>query len=394
MADAHNYLVPEYFSGFSCKGGSCRTTCCSGWGISISMGEYFRLLGLTCPPDLRRKLDCAFHPVDNPTPDRYAQITPNWLGKCPLHMDNGLCQLHAECGEEALPAVCRMYPRGAHTEFARECSCANSCERVLEMLFEMKEPMRFEEKELSLGLPEAEVDAENQAVRFYRPVRQLIFEALQNREYGIPERMALIGGMLRLLNEAFKDGESWIISGAVEVCKAMTPPVLPKKDERLILRTAYRLCRMFSKNASVEEIIAEAMSRLGFSLEEEPDDRQLDAAAKIFSADAARFDSLFPEWQRLFEQMLVNHVFFACFPFSARHETLWDEYMALCAVCVFVRFIAVTGMTGCEGEERLIDLCASAFRLIDHSAFDRNAAALFRAKGNTSFEEMIGITMA
>ena len=174
----------------------------------------------------------------------------------------------------------------------------------------------------------------------------------------------------------------------------MTPPALPKKDERLILRTAYRLCRMFSKNASVEEIIAEAMSRLGFSLEEEPDDRQLDAAAKIFSADAARFDSLFPEWQRLLEQMLVNHVFFACFPFSARHETLWDEYMALCAVCVFVRFIAVTGMTGCEGEERLIDLCASAFRLIDHSAFDRNAAALLRAKGNTSFEEMIGITMA
>lgn len=393
MADAHNYLVPEYFSGFSCKGGSCRTTCCSGWGISLSMGEYFRLLGLTCPPDLRRKLDCAFHPVENPTPERYAQITPNWLGKCPLHMDNGLCQLHAECGEEALAAVCRIYPRGVHAGFKRECSCANSCERVLEMLFEMKEPMRFEEKELVFDLPEERHDAEAPAVRFYAPVRKLVFEALQNRKLGLPERLALVGGMMRLLSEAFRGGESWIVSGALEVCKAMNAPELPQRDEKLILRTAYRLCRMFSKNASVEELIAEVMRRLGFSLEEEPDDRQMEAAAKIFNRDAMRFETLFPDWKRQFEQMLVNHVFFACFPFSDRHETLWDEYMALCAVYVFVRLIAVTGMGDGGGAERLIDLCAAVFRLVEHSGFDRNAAALFRAKENTSLENMMCLTL-
>lgn len=388
MADAHNYLVPEYFSGFSCKGGTCRTTCCRGWGISFSMREYFRLVGLACPPDLRRKLDGAFHTVDYPTEERYAQITPNWLGECPLHMENGLCRLHAECGEEALLQVCRYYPRGVHTALAKECSCSNSCERVLEMLFEMKKPMRFEEKELVFDLEQAEQQPDEQAARFYRPIRRLIIGALQQREYGLPERMALAGGMLRLLSEAFRNGESWVISGAIEVCGAMNPPPLPARDDRLLLKITYRLMKMFSQNASVEAYIERIMNRLKLSVNDEPDELQLAEAARIFRREAEHFDCKFSDWTIFFEQMMVNHVFFDCFPFSDRHETLWEEFLSLCAVYAFVRMLAVMG-TDQSGEEALIDVCAAAFRLIGHSAFDRNAAALLAAAQMSSFDDMM-----
>lgn len=389
MADAHNYLVPEYFSGFSCKGGSCRNTCCHGWGISLSMGEYFRLLGLTCPPDLKRKLDCAFHLVENPTPERYAQITHNWLGDCPMYMENGLCRLHAECGGDVLPQVCRYYPRGVHTGFARECSCSNSCEQVLEILFGWKDVMRFEERALSFDLPEQAFDAEDCRARFYQPVRKLIIDALQNRKYEFSRRMALVGGMLRLLNEAFRNGESWVISGAIEVCGVMNPPELPERNDPFALIAVYRLMRMFSKNVSVEAYIERIMERLGFSPDSEPDERQLAEAAGIFRADAQRFDEEFSEWPRFFEQMLVNHVFFECFPFSDRHETLWEEFLSLCAVGAFVRLMAVMGTEQGGGREALIDVCAAAFRLIGHSAFDRNAAALLTARGYNSFDDMM-----
>ena len=45
MPFTHAFLVPDIYPSFRCKGGSCRSTCCKGWGISVRMEEYFRLLG-------------------------------------------------------------------------------------------------------------------------------------------------------------------------------------------------------------------------------------------------------------------------------------------------------------------------------------------------------------
>ena len=35
------YLIPDYFPEFKCKIGGCRTPCCEGWAVSISMDDYF-----------------------------------------------------------------------------------------------------------------------------------------------------------------------------------------------------------------------------------------------------------------------------------------------------------------------------------------------------------------
>lgn len=119
------------------------------------MDEYFRLLGLDCSPGLRARLDGAFHAADAPSPERYAQISHNWLGDCPMQREDGLCALQCECGETALPAVCRRYPRGARGLFDRECACSNSCEAVLEMFWDREAPLGFVEGSDGGLFPEA-----------------------------------------------------------------------------------------------------------------------------------------------------------------------------------------------------------------------------------------------
>lgn len=143
MPEPDKLLVPEYYPAFRCKCGRCRATCCGGWGISISMQEYFRLLGLDCSPALRRRLDGALCPLEEPTEARYAQLLPDWRGVCPLQGQDGLCMLQQECGADALPPVCRHYPRGLRTAFGPACACSNSCEAVLEQLFCLEEPLAF-----------------------------------------------------------------------------------------------------------------------------------------------------------------------------------------------------------------------------------------------------------
>ena len=115
-----HFLVPDYYEDFRCKGGACRRTCCDGWGISVTQAEYFRLLGMDCPPDLRRRIDVAFHAPETPSPERFRLITPTWQGDCPMRAPDGLCALQCTCGEEALPAICRLYPRAPRTAFALE----------------------------------------------------------------------------------------------------------------------------------------------------------------------------------------------------------------------------------------------------------------------------------
>jgi len=83
------YLVPDYYSKFVCKCGECRHVCCHGWDVALPMNEYYRLLGLECTPEIRRKLDTAMRMVDNPRPERYAVFAKGWDGGCPLHDEDG-----------------------------------------------------------------------------------------------------------------------------------------------------------------------------------------------------------------------------------------------------------------------------------------------------------------
>ena len=101
--EAHTFLMPDYYPQFACKMGKCRHACCVGWPISISMQNYFRLLGMNCPKHLRKKLDVGMQVYDRPDPARYAYFVPDFQGDCPMRMADGRCSLHAEMGPAVLP---------------------------------------------------------------------------------------------------------------------------------------------------------------------------------------------------------------------------------------------------------------------------------------------------
>ena len=64
MADTV-YTVPDIYPEFRCKISSCRQTCCYGWEITLSMEEYFRLIGMNCPHALRHRLDGTVYILDD-----------------------------------------------------------------------------------------------------------------------------------------------------------------------------------------------------------------------------------------------------------------------------------------------------------------------------------------
>ena len=110
MVKTNIYTVPNYYKSFSCKGNECRSCCCKGWDVSISMKEYFNIQAMNCSKKLRKCLDKTFYVTKNPTQVRYAIVAKTIDNDCPLHMENGYCMLQYECGETVLPAICHYYP--------------------------------------------------------------------------------------------------------------------------------------------------------------------------------------------------------------------------------------------------------------------------------------------
>lgn len=373
----HEFLVPDYMPDYACKQGACRSTCCEGWPISFTMDDYFRLLGLPCSPELRRRLDGSMQLALHPTPEEYAQITPRYDGQCPMRMADGRCMLHAELGESALSAVCRLYPRGVREENgAYECSCANSCEAVLEMLLAREAPLTFIRRELPIEPPPAsprEFVFENAD----RPleIRLFLIARVQDRRYPLPRRLLILGEALHALDDALSAHDSARIARLLDGEASLPAPQVSEPGEAELtfgLRVAERMLRiMDARSVSIRDYGAQALAFFG--TEENAPARYADASS--------RFAALMPGWETWFEHMLVNHMFFVQFPYQDRPVSLRDEFIALCAVYVLLRFLCVGWTAEHPAQSAAVDVAAAAFRLIDHTEFDRYAAPILKELG-------------
>ena len=348
----NSFLVPDYYPAFSCKGGECRHTCCSGWEVTIPMDQYFYLNGMECSKTFRQTLDRTFRVLEQPTKERYAKITHNFEGNCPLLQKNGYCALHAKYGEEVLPSVCRYYPRGPRAFYAYESSCANSCERTLERLFASENPVSFIKMPLSFKLPIDETKAPENDQVIYQTIRQNCFEMLSNRHYKLTDRLLLTGHYLIALDSNPKTD-------------FQTLDRTPKTYNTDIEKTIPLLHQISSWLIDNESSIASYCQQI-------QDDYQGKNISSYYHEVIFHFESVVPNHEILFEKMMINDLFFRQFPFQEHTMSFYDEFISLCGLYSFIRYISIHMMVNHQTIEEYIDILARTFRVIAHTKFGKN----------------------
>ena len=372
MKETHSFLMPDYFPDFSCKMGGCRAACCVGWPISISMQNYFHLLGMDCSQSLRNRIDCGLHIYDHPTQERYARFEPRYNGDCPLRQVDGRCGLHAEMGEEVLQDICRLYPRGIRVEDGiYECSCANSCEAVLEMLYAKQEPITFSRKAMTIQLPPISGRSTIfETLGLEQKIRLHFIGIIQNRDIPLPQRILCLGTVLdkmdRILANHDKPGLDLLLTEPPQIQQIQHPDI-DHAHLQFGLHIAEQMLELLDERSQSIRQFGEAALAYFRNGENELD--------QYLHANH-HFEALFPNWENFFEHMLVNHMFFSQFPFQDRPESMHSEYVALCALYALLRFLALGWMVKRDSTDDLIDVMAAAFRLVDHTEFDRYASHL------------------
>jgi len=368
------FIVPDYYQRFSCKGPDCRHTCCSGWGVTIPMKQYFSLLGMPADKPLREKLDRAFRPLVRPTADRYAEIAHDFRGKCPLHQESGWCLLHNRLGENALPSVCREYPRGVRTDFANEISCANSCEKTLELLFETDAPVAFERFAKPVRMPSQKVGRTVAERELYLRIRAYCFTILENRAFSLPTRILMIGRILAALD----------VDPAIDLQSVDLSIAPAARDIPLTYRVLMNVSRWFAdQNQSIAE----------YCRDNEAFYQDGDLETK-YDAALVHFEAVLPNHEILFEKMLVNNLFFRQFPFSDDGASFADVFVGLAGTYLFVRFLAISMMRTQSTLAAFVDIMATTFRVIAHTRFEHNVAVLLRDEDAADFATIAKLVLA
>ena len=389
MTETHDFLMPDYFLSFSCKIGACRTACCNGWPVSFSLEDYFRLINEDCSEELRRKIDRGVHISLQPSPESYAQIAPQYDGSCPMLLSDGRCAIHTELGEATLADVCRLYPRGfrkvpaeASSGEGFEVSCANSCEGVLEMLFARQEPICFVHRKANLFMPPIpERICSFKTMGHEQEMRLHLIAVMQDRRMSLPQRLITVSSEMQKMETLMRDQDE----------PGMKSLLLSPWENALVTENASP-AHLFAGLTYAEKLMT-LIDEQNVSVRKYGTDAlaYFDSDENTFTRyEIARqhFETRHPDWEICFEHMLVNHMFFTCFPFQDRPENIQMEFTALCVVYTLLRFLSLGCMALHEKETDLADICAAAFRLIEHTEFDRYASNAMHRLGQTDLDSL------
>lgn len=121
-------LVPSYYKDFQCIAGACPDSCCKEWAVDVDdrSAAYYRSL----PGELGDRLRAVLKDENGST---VMTITD---GRCPMWRQDGLCEIQAQLGHDALCQTCRDFPRLRHdygnfVELGLELSCPEVAKLIL-----------------------------------------------------------------------------------------------------------------------------------------------------------------------------------------------------------------------------------------------------------------------
>ncbi|MBR4292687.1 MAG: flagellin lysine-N-methylase [Clostridia bacterium] len=350
-----NAIAPNIYPNFVCKCGECRHVCCKGWRIGLPMLEYFKLIGRDCSPELRRRLDVAFEMANPPSPDRYALIAPDYEGKCRLLNDKGYCSVQLECGENAIPTVCRLYPRAIKRPIdgdglPYELTVSLGCENTVELLMALTDKVSFSAIDASIGdgTPPEDMD---------------IYNSKDN-----DARKACLDIMLG--NGKAKDKLALL-------AKHLTDVDIASASLADSLRAICMIINAYAKNSiNVQEFCIPALRGIGIT--DKSTDDCLNKAAEEYKKRAVELQSKIPNFDLALTNILANHLFYEKFPVCDSSTLPKDALIALFAAYGLFMFTATVNSYGDESIDSFVDSTAGVFRLVEHSDFYRTAPLLLK----------------
>ncbi len=218
----------SYYDSFHCIAERCPDSCCKEWDVQVDekTAAYYRSLPGVLGDRLRSVL------YDDP--DAGTVLTSE-DGRCPMWRHDGLCQIQAELGHDALCKTCREFPRLTHdygdfVELGLELSCPEAAQLIL-----CAPAAPFSVTELpGDGAPEYDRDAMTVLLQ----TRQQALQLLRDPAFSVQEALTLL---------LFYAHQAQSMLDRIEVPEFIPEQVLRQAERMAVSADISQLVQFFSR---------------------------------------------------------------------------------------------------------------------------------------------------
>lgn len=361
-------LRPAYYDDFHCLAEDCKISCCRGWSITFNKKEYLSLRRLKGSAELNALLENGVRRLrKGPGGEMlYGEFNMD-KGACPLLGEDCLCRLQKEKGHEALPYVCRTYPRVERymPSGYLERSLSPACEGVLALLWDLPEGIEFRSDPLPKEKRKKHVPPkDNPLPIWFAVVREWCIDILQDRRFPLPQRIFLMGLGLKELADGEEDIERWMERAAVLPDSVDVKDILPDGDRELgmyLVNSTRMLYEM--RNASRKKVSLWKGRTMLYSTED------MAVSLPDYRKVLARYEERFGDRDYFMENLMVTIFYHLQMPNMKSREDLWKGYVNFCNLYGMYRFLAVMSCReGASGDrEELFRQIVFASRALIHN---------------------------
>ncbi|MBY0163248.1 flagellin lysine-N-methylase [Paenibacillus lautus] len=369
-------LKPQYMSEFQCIGAACSDTCCSGWRVDIDKRTYKNYRKINDKKMATKISEQVKRNKDNKNEDLYASIQTNG-GNCGF-LNNGLCDIQLNLGEDYLSKTCLSYPRVFNNVDGQvELSAKLSCPEIARLVLLNPEKMEFNIEEEQLDTRHSYRMTMNSSQSIWHScfwqVRSFVIEILQNRNYTISQRLIFLGFFCEKLFNISRSSfftQSQIMNVINEFQTKMHNPStkIQITDLPKVLHVQIKLLMEMLQprksnhirynNYSEQTSIAFALDTMDQTIVEERYSEGYNNYYKPF----------IEEHSYILENYLVNQVFERTFLFN-RSSDILEEYTLLVSLYSMLRFHiqGVAAYTKQMSVNEAMSIIQAFSKVIDHS---------------------------
>ena len=366
MEKTYTYYQPEYVSKFQCDGKACGAYCCrKNWRIDIDKKIYKKYSHLKPKSAAREILRNLSKSNDK---DEY-QIKLDENKKCPFLMENNLCSLQKNYGEEFLSETCATFPRYTWN-FGEICerSLMLTCPVAAKMILLAEEPMEFEK----IQVPEKihsnfgkfkiiENLLSQELAEIFFAIQEASIGLLQERALTIEQRLLLFGLYCDKLDELLEKVELFNVEKVNSIYKdinflqeqsAQMSAILKFNAPNYIkmMRDLFKIfCDSKDKEFPEEKNFADAAINLLQLQNAEDDEDTINAAAEKYISLSAEREKFSQRCSTVFENYLVHELFFNVYPFKFYEKPTFNYSVFL---TIFKMLELITFLNSLENNEQ------------------------------------------
>lgn len=277
-------------------------------------------------------------------------------------------------GKKSFRISANTIPRAPRMDFRFECSCSNSCERVLELLFADDDPITLEEMPLSFNYTLNYRSISDNTKHHYEVIRKICNTVITNRNLSLEKRLIILGKIFQNI-ESLNDKD---ITISINDLNFSNHDFTFITDINLSYEIQKKLVLYYANHSiSIQKYAEEALKYFGKV-------NEIDQYKKA----KERLQQLFPNIEIMLEKIIHNYLIYIQFPYSHNSYSLLEEYASLCGVYLFVNYIVLGYMANRNTLEDFIDVVSAIFRLINHSNFNQDIFVLLKPANLITYENL------